>query len=168
MIFPSEYTPFDDNGWAVTIQYEEDGYVSDKDAEEIKYDELLESMKKSVREDNGERVKNGYEAIELVGWAVPPYYDKQSRKLHWARELKFGDSNETNTLNYNIRVLGRKGVLVLNFVAGMDQLEEIRTSMDTVMELANFNAGYRYEDFNPKLDKVAAYGIGALVRNNFV
>lgn len=29
--------------------------------------------------------------------------------------------------------------------------------------MANFNQGSRYEDFNPDIDQVAAYGIGALV-----
>ena len=36
-------------------------------------------------------------------------------------QIKFGDTEE-NTLNYNIRVLGRKGVLVLNFIAGMESI----------------------------------------------
>jgi uncharacterized membrane-anchored protein len=82
--------------------------------------------------------------------------------LHWAKELKFGD-DEINTLNYNIRVLGRQGVLVLNFIAGMDQKELIDSKLDSVLALANFNEGQQYGDFNPDIDKIAAYGIGALV-----
>jgi len=66
-------------------------------------------------------------------------------------------------LNYNIRVLGRKGVLVLNFIAGMDQLPEIQSNLNNVLAMADFDDGSRYEDFDPEYDKIAAYGIGGLI-----
>ncbi len=162
MLFPAKATPFDKDAWAVTIEYEEDGHVSDEDADKINYDELLADMKKDVNESSKERVKQGYEAIELVGWASKPYYEPISHKLHWAKELKFGTSAE-HTLNYNIRVLGRKGVLVLNFIAGMDQKSLIDSKLDQVLAIAEFDKGSSYTDFDPSIDKVAAYGLGALV-----
>jgi uncharacterized membrane-anchored protein len=162
MLFPSAATPFDDDAWGVTIEYEEDGYVSDEGAAEIDYDELLSEMQEGTREGSKERVAQGYEPIELVGWASEPFYDAASNKLHWAKELKFGDQ-PVNTLNYNIRVLGRKGVLVLNFIADMDQQAAVDASLDSVLALAEFNQGSRYADFDPDIDEVAAYGIGALV-----
>jgi len=162
MLFPDEFTPFDDAAWGVTVEYEEDGYVSDKDADEINYDTLLSEMQASTRQASDERVAQGYEPIELLGWASRPFYDKQDHKLYWAKELKFGGET-SNTLNYNIRVLGRKGVLVLNFIADMEQKAAIDANLDTVLALAEFNSGSRYADFNPEMDKVAAYGIGALV-----
>jgi uncharacterized membrane-anchored protein len=162
MLFPTESTPFDETSWGVTIEYEEDGYVSDEDADKIDYNELLAEMKQSTADESEARVAQGYEPIELVGWASAPYYDKGTHKLHWAKEVKFGNQAD-NTLNYNIRVLGRTGVLVLNFIAGMDQKELIDAQLDSVLALASFDQGSRYEDFNPGVDKVAAYGIGALV-----
>jgi uncharacterized membrane-anchored protein len=66
-------------------------------------------------------------------------------------------------LNYNIRVLGREGVLVLNAVAAMNQLGQVKTEMQKVTAFTNFNEGYRYADFNADTDKVAEYGIAALV-----
>lgn len=167
MLFPSEYTPFDIDSWAVTLQYEEDGYVSDADAHEINYDELLTQMQADTLAASEERVKQGYDEIELVGWAAKPYYDAGNNKLHWAKELRFG-TLETNTLNYNIRVLGRKGVLVLNFVAQMEQLPTINENLDTVLALADFQDGSRYQDFNPDIDEVAAYGVGALVAGKVI
>lgn len=162
MLFPADMTPFDMSSWAVTIDYEEDGYVSDDDAHDIDYAELLGQMQKDTAAASREMVEQGYDTIELVGWAANPYYDAATHKLHWAKELKFGQQ-EGNTLNYNIRVLGRKGVLVLNFIAGMDQKELIETKLDTVLAMADFDSGARYADFNPDIDKVAAYGLGALV-----
>lgn len=162
MIFPANFTPFDAESWAVTVEYEQDGYVSDEDAADIDYTELLVQMQQDTAEASKERVEHGYEPIALVGWAAKPFYDQAQHKLHWAKEIQFGD-NEVNTLNYNIRVLGRKGVLVLNFIAGMEQLPQINQNLDSVLALAEFDSGAQYADFNPELDQVAAYGLGALV-----
>lgn len=162
MLFPAEMTPFDDESWAVTIEYEEDGYVSDEDAGDLDYSELLEQMQDDTQLASDERVAQGYEEIELVGWAATPFYDADSHKLYWAKEIRFGDE-PLNTLNYNIRILGRKGVLVLNFIAAIDQKEVIESNLDSVLAIANFEQGSTYSDFNPDLDTVAAYGIGALV-----
>ena len=162
MLFPADMSPLDDNVWAVTIEYEEEGYVSDEDADDIDYNDLLKQMKEEIQAQSEYRMQQGYESIALVGWAAKPFYDRTSHKLHWAKELRFGEQ-ELNTLNYNIRILGRKGVLVLNFIAGIDQLEMIDSQIDTVLNIAEFDNGARYADFNPDIDKVAAYGLGALI-----
>lgn len=162
MLFPAEHNPFTSGSWAVEIDFEEEGYVKDDDAEDIDYDELLEQMKKDVAAVNPDRVAAGYDEIELVGWAAPPHYDSETKKLYWAKELHFS-SVETNTLNYNIRVLGRKGYLLLNFIADMEQLNEIEGQLDTVLAMSEFKEGSQYRDFDPDIDKVAAYGIGGLI-----
>lgn len=119
-------------------------------------------MQKDVEEANPARIEQGYDAVQLVGWASAPFYDQNEKKLHWAKELKFGDS-EDNTLNYNIRILGRKGYLVLNAIGDMSILPEFQKDVDQILAAVNFNEGHKYADFNPKLDKVAAYGIGGLI-----
>jgi uncharacterized membrane-anchored protein len=162
MLFPAEYKPFDDGNWAVVVDYTDDGHVSDAEAASIDYEEMLAAMKRDVEDTNPARVKQGYEPIELVGWAEPPHYDSASRKLYWAKELRFGDSPE-ETLNYEIRALGRTGVLSMTFVAAADKLAEINESREQVLAMANFNTGHRYEEFDSNIDKVAAYGIGALI-----
>ena len=62
-----------------------------------------------------------------------------------------------------MRALGRRGVLKINFVAGMEQLDEIKGVIPAVMDMPQFEAGSRYADFVPGVDKVAAYGIGGLI-----
>ncbi|MEN3335813.1 MAG: hypothetical protein V7641_5178 [Blastocatellia bacterium] len=162
MLFPADLSPLSVDGWGVVITYSEEGFVKDDDAESIDYNEMLAEMKKDTREDNDERKKQGYGEIDLVGWATPPHYDKASHKLYWARELRFGDAMES-TLNYDIRVLGRKGVLSFNAVASMQQLNMIQDRMQDVLGFAQFTAGNQYTDFNPSVDTIAAYGIGALI-----
>jgi uncharacterized membrane-anchored protein len=162
MLFPAGATPTSEDAWAVVLQYEESGYVKDDDADHIDYGELLATMQKGTLEASKERVKEGYEAIELVGWAAPPRYDKATHKMYWAKEIKFGDEPE-HTLNYNIRILGRRGVLVLNAVAAMDQLREIEAATPGLLAMVDFQEGHRYVDFDPAKDKYAAYGLAALV-----
>ncbi|AFU99048.1 DUF2167 domain-containing protein [Simiduia agarivorans] len=162
MLFPSAYTPLDGDSWGVTIDFEQQGYVSDEDAADIDYNDLLAEMQADTREESKYRVEQGFETLELVGWAAQPYYDANTHKLYWAKELRFGDM-EQNTLNYNVRALGRRGVLVMNFIASMPQLPEIEASRDQVLAMATFNDGHRYSQFNPDIDEVAAYGIGGLI-----
>ena len=88
---------------------------------------------------------------------------KQEKKvLYWAKEYRV-DNSEVNTLNYDIRVLGRKGVLVLQAVSGMDQLDSVNSHIDDVLGMVSFNDGHRYADFDSKTDDVAAWTIGGLV-----
>jgi uncharacterized membrane-anchored protein len=163
LIVPAGFDPLDSSGyWAVVITYEEDGYVKDNDAAGIDYTKLLAQMKEGMQAANQERQKAGYPSIDLIGWATPPRYDQATHKLYWARELKFGDSPE-HTLNYSIRILGRRGVLVLNTVAPMAELKEVETATPSVLAMVDFQEGHRYADFNPSTDKVATYGIAALI-----
>lgn len=162
MILPANVSPLDDNGWGIVLTYDGDGYVSDEDAADIDYNDLLEEMQESTKDNNKARQEAGYGTIDLIGWAVPPSYDSRQHKMVWAKELQFA-SAPTRTLNYNVRVLGREGVLVLNAVAAMDQLQMIRTETPALVASTEFLPGKRYEDFNEATDKVAEYGLASLV-----
>ncbi len=162
MLVPAATGLLESNSWGVIITYDEDGYVKDDEAASIKYDELLKDMQTATREANKLRQKEGYGTVELVGWAAQPRYDKEAHKLYWAKELKF-DGGDENTLNYGIRVLGRRGVLVLNAVSGMGQLAEIEKATPSILSMVEFQEGHRYADFNPATDKIASYGLAALV-----
>ena len=162
LLIPAGMTPLSTNCWVVTIDYSEDGYVKDDDASKINYDDLLQKMQKGTAANNKEREEHGYPAITLVGWAAPPHYDAATHKLYWAKQLKVGD-DPNDTLNYNIRMLGRKGVLELNAIASVDQLGEIDAQTPQILGMVDFKEGNRYADFDPKVDKVAKYGIATLV-----
>jgi uncharacterized membrane-anchored protein len=100
--------------------------------------------------------------VHLIGWGSPPYYDKNQHTLHWAKLLRFGDGLD-ETLNYNVRILGRKGVLVFNAIATPQQLPEIKASIPGLLANVSFVRGQQYNDFTSGIDEVAAYGIGGLV-----
>jgi uncharacterized membrane-anchored protein len=162
LLIPAGMSPLEPGCWVVTISYVEDGYVKDGDADKINYDDLMKKMQNDATENNKARQEKGYPTVQLIGWAAPPHYDAATHKLYWAKEVKFEDQDE-NTLNYDIRILGRRGVLVLTAVSSMSQLPEIEKQTPGILAMVDFNQGSRYADFDPKVDKVATYGIAALV-----
>ena len=116
------------NAWAVVLTHVDEGHVSDAEAASTNYDKMLKDMQDATREDNEERQKQGYGRVELVGWAAKPHYDQATNKIYWAKELKF-DGSPGNTLNYDIRVLGRSGYLSLNAVAPMTALPTVDSAV---------------------------------------
>jgi uncharacterized membrane-anchored protein len=70
--------------------------------------------------------------------------------------------NAPHTLNYQLRILGREGVLQVNFVAGMDQLQDIKSNIASVAGLVSYDRDKKYED-HVEGDKIAAYGLAGLI-----
>lgn len=162
MIFPVEYDPLAEHNWGIELRHEKIGYVDDKDAASIDYNDLLRSMQADTISGNPARIKDGYEPVTLIGWASPPAYDAVNKRLHWAKELQFGEITP-RTLNYDVRFLGREGVFVMSYIATIEQLPEIKQSLDQVLGLASFADGKRYSDYLPGVDTAATIGIGGLI-----
>ncbi len=162
LLFPPNSVATSIGSYAFIIQFEQMGFVKDGDADKINYDDLLKEMKESSEKDNLERAKSGHVTMNLIGWASRPYYDKEKKVLHWAKEYSV-PGNDVNTLNYDIRVLGRKGVLILEAVSSMDELDSVNAHIDDVLAMVNFNEGHRYADFDSKTDDIAAWTVGGLV-----
>jgi uncharacterized membrane-anchored protein len=161
MVMPAGASPVSD-AWGAVITFEETGYVADDDAADVDYAEMLTQMRDAEGEANAERTQQGYPTIHIAGWAEQPRYDKATHSVVWARDLQFsGDS--VHTLNYDVRTLGRTGVLSLNLVSNMPKLNEVRGAARAFAAHAAFDPGARYEDFDASVDRKAEYGIGGLV-----
>lgn len=161
LVMPAGASPLGDS-WGAVVTFEDTGYVSDSDAAEVDYGAIIDQMREGESEANEKRKEGGYPAIHLAGWAEQPHYDKTSHSVVWARDLQFADQKE-HSLNYDVRTLGRNGVLSLNLVSSMTQLPKIRGAAQAFTAHAAFDPGSRYEDFDPSLDRKAEYGIGGLV-----
>ena len=162
MIVPAGEDLTTPNSWAIVISFTEDGYISDKDADEIDYADLLSKLKEGDKQANEARKASGLGTLNLVGWAVTPRYDKQAKVLYWAKQLHAEDEEE-DTVNYDVRVLGRRGVLSLNGVAGMSRVPDIEAATPAIVSMVQFNTGHRYADFNSATDKKSDYSLAGLV-----
>lgn len=162
MIVPTDVDVLGPAGWAVVVTYDPSGHVSDDEAGKIDYDDMLRQMQENTRAASQRRVDRGEESIELLGWARKPYYDSPAKKVFWGERLRFG-SNQYETLNYFIRILGRRGVLDLNIVSGMDALPAIDSRVQSLLAMTHFVKGSTYEDYNAVTDHAAAYGLAGLI-----
>ena len=97
--------------------------------------------------------------VHLVGWAQPPYYDAAHHTLVWARDIRFGSQTD-DTLNYDLRALGRRGVLSMNIIATMSELGGVRSAASGLQNIASFDVGSRYTDYKEGEDKKADDGKG--------
>jgi uncharacterized membrane-anchored protein len=162
MLVKENYEVLNEGGWAFVLTFDKMGYVEDDDASKIDYDDLLKDMQSGEADENKEREKMGYGAIHMLGWASKPYYDDKNKVLHWAKSLKFSGTEDT-TLNYDVRVLGRYGVLSMNAVGTINDLDDIKQNIPAVTKIAHFTSGNAYADFDSNVDAVAAVTIGGLV-----
>lgn len=148
--------------YLITLRYDEEGFV--KDDEKLDGDALLKSMREGEEEYNDERKRQGFPPIHADGWQQVPRYDQTKHQVIWG--LLLSNPNEPQaerSINFNTRVLGRKGYVSINLVTDPAQLERYKPAAASILASTRFVAGMRYEDFDAKNDKVAEYGLTGLV-----
>lgn len=144
--------------YLIAITYDEEGFI--KDDEKLDGEELLSSMRDGEDDYNEERKKAGFPPIHVEGWKEPPHYDRATHHVIWG--LVISDS-EGKSLNYNTRVLGRKGYVSVNLVTDPELLATHQPAGAQILAATTFTKGSRYEDFDAKSDKVAEYGLTGLI-----
>ncbi len=160
MIYGKELSGF------VTISYEASGYIKDDDAREWDADEMLDQLKEGTEAGNELRRQRGIPEFEVAGWVQAPSYEQMNHRLVWSAELRDKvptSQEESPGVNYNTYVLGREGYLSLNLVTDLASVEAEKPLVHALLDHTSFVEGKRYADFNESTDKVAAYGLAALV-----
>jgi len=150
--------------WFVSIDYIASGYVKDDDARHWDADKLLQSLKDGTEAGNEERIRAGVPALVVTRWIEPPAYEDATHRLVWSAEAKHKDGADSDpTVNYNTYMLGRQGYVSLNLITSASAVQADKAAARALLEAVDFNSGKRYGDFNSSTDKVAAYGLAALV-----
>jgi uncharacterized membrane-anchored protein len=154
----------DDRNWFVTLDYEAAGYIKDDEARDWKADELLDSLKEGTEAGNEHRKEVGAPALKVTRWIEKPNYDATRHHLVWSAEVMLKEGEDADPgVNYNTYVLGREGYFSMDLVTSASTVESDKPAAKQLLSAINFNAGKRYADFNSSTDKVAAYGLAALV-----
>ena len=150
--------------WLVTINRLAEGHVSDSDAADLKADEVLQGLRESAVEGNKDRARRGFPELELLGWTEPPRYDPATHRLTWSLRLKeVQEADEDADINFNTRALGRDGYFSLNLITSQDRIAEDSKVSAQLLAGLQYNEGKRYDDFNASTDRVAEYGLAALI-----
>jgi uncharacterized membrane-anchored protein len=155
MIVPNSETAH----WAIVINAEDVGYVSDSDASELDAEAMFEQFKQGTSEQNKERVKLGIPALTLDGWSERPRYEPVSHHLVWG--LKAHDA-EGEVVNFFTRVLGRGGFLSVDLIDAPQSIESSKQQALSILTAVQFTPGARYED-HVGGDRDSGLGLKALV-----
>ncbi len=150
----------EDQDWFIVFEWNPIGFVKDEDKDKIDADALLKSISEATEASNEERTKRGRPALHVVGWAEAPRYDAATHNLTWALLGKNESGHES--INYNVRVLGRSGVMSVTLVDEPRNLAKAKPAVDSVIAAFAYKEGKRYAEWVPG-DKVAEYGLTALV-----
>jgi uncharacterized membrane-anchored protein len=161
LVFPVE----EKANWFVVMQYEDSGYIKDDDAKDWNADDLLKSLKEGTEQSNADRRARGIPEMEVVGWVEKPHYDAAAHQLVWSVSSKDKGAPDTSDkgINYNTYALGREGYVTMNLVTDLQAIEAQKPIAKNLLAALEFNGGKRYTDFDASTDKVAAYGLAALV-----
>lgn len=157
------FGPANDN-WEAYFAFSPDGYV--RDDEQLDPDELLATLRRNQAASNEERRQRGWPELAIEGWQVPPRYNEATRTLEWATRLVASNDGHV-TVNYNTRVLGRKGTMSVQLVARPENFDAGLAEFNAHMDGFAYNAGQRYADYRSG-DRVAEYGLAALVTGGAV
>jgi len=150
--------------WFALFQFSDDGYVKDDDKDKLDADKILRSIRKGTEDSNRERKRRGWPAMKVVGWQQEPAYNEATHNLEWA---VIGESEGERVINYNTRILGRRGVMEVQLVVGSDELEASLPAYKQLLGTFDYKAGERYAEYKQG-DKLAQYGLTALVAGGAV
>lgn len=145
--------------WFGILSFAPEGYV--KDDEKIDADDLLKALKKQNAAGNENKRKQGYDTLTMEGWAIPPRYDAQTKRLEWGTRLR-ADRDNSVVVNVTTKLLGRSGYTSAILVTSPETVESDLADFKVALKNFEYVNGERYSEWREG-DKVAAYGLGALV-----
>lgn len=150
--------------WFVIVEYNDSGHLKDEEAKAWNVDELLQAIKDGTDASNKERLERGITALDVVGWVERPAYDETTHRLVWSILGKErGNPAAEATINYNTYALGRQGYFQLNLVTTENYIAQDKKHAGALLAALDYGPGQRYEDFNSSTDRVAEYGLAALI-----
>lgn len=162
MIFPSGEA---EAQWFIVATFNPAGYIRDDDAKDWKADDILAEIRKGTEAANSERRSRGLPEMDVAGWVEEPRYEADTHRLVWSlsSRLKGQAPGEAEGINYNTLMLGREGYISLNLVTDLSAIGKLKPVAHNMLASLEFDAGKRYADFQAETDKVAEYGLAALV-----
>lgn len=145
--------------WFMVFEFSETGYIKDDEKDSLDADKILQGFKDGDKEANKWRREQNLPELEVIGWHKKPAYDPATNNLEWATIYQ---SQGRKGINYNIRYLGRKGVMEVVIVADEQNLVSVVNQAKKILSTYSYSSGNKYSEFREG-DKIAEYGLAALV-----
>jgi uncharacterized membrane-anchored protein len=147
-----------EDGWFVVFDFSDMGYVKDDDRN-LDANAILSSIREGTEVSNKVRRERGWSTLEVVGWQQAPFYDPSTNNLTWAI---VGRSSDGDSINHSTRLLGRRGVMRVNLVAGPEEMATALPAFNAMVGEFAFTSGNKYSEFT-RGDKIAEYGLAGLI-----
>lgn len=148
------------DNWFLVFEFDDIGYVRDDEKDALDAEAMLASIREGTEAANEERESRGWPTLQIVGWQEEPHYDTATNNLTWAI---VGESDQQQTINKLVKLLGRRGVMTATLVAGPEQFAAASATTNQLLGAYQFRAGNRYADFIEGSDSIAEIGLKGLV-----
>lgn len=137
------------------------GFLTKDDWDDnIDKNKMLEEIKESTAEANKQRGE-GYLDLFVDSWAQEPHLDSSNNTVYWA--ISGHDEANNRFINAKALKLGREGYTEILWIGSPEQFSSSEVALKPVLANYNYNDGFKYADYVPGTDTVAAAGVGALV-----
>lgn len=146
--------------WEVILEYIDTGHIKDEEKKDLDADAILKSYREGTEEQNKQVPDEN--KLQVTGWDVKPFYDEKTHNLTWS--IAAQNAQKEALVNYNVRMLTRTGyisVVLISDPAHRAKDQELLASQ--IIPKIAAKQGQRYEDFDASKDKVAEYGLSALI-----
>ncbi|WP_148449286.1 DUF2167 domain-containing protein [Paenibacillus tuaregi] len=150
----------EDDSWTLLFDYEKTGHIPDSEKNEIDADDLLQSYRDGVAEQNKKR--SAEKQLFVDKWETPPKYNETLHSLTWT--IQGHDAKNEPIINHNIRLLTREGTISAVIVTDPNMLSGAKSVVESqIIPALKLRPGSKYEDYDKSTDKTAEYGLAGLV-----
>lgn len=137
------------------------GFLTKDDWDDnIDKDKMLKEIQESTKASNKQRGE-GYLNLFVDGWAQDPHLDIEKNTVYWA--ISGHDEKNTKFINAKALKLGREGYTEILWIGSPEQFSSSEKVLEPVLANYKYKEGFKYADYVPGTDTVAAAGVGALV-----
>jgi len=153
----------EEESWFIIFEHDAIGYVPDDEKDDLDATAILDSIREGTEAANEYRIEQGIAPLNVIGWHTKPFYDTQTNNLVWSVLAESEDETGTEqSVNHNIRILGRTGYMSAVLVADPTELDQLIPETEAILANFSYKPGKKYADYIQG-DKLAEYGLTALV-----
>lgn len=148
---------------AYLVSYNNCGYIKDDDANSVDYTKMLKDIQKSEKEENEKLPEE--DRLSTLRWEYTPKYLNDCHVLVWAKRI---GSKNGESVNYDMRVLGKDGIVSLMAVIDAEDGPEVKQKEQSIINSLVYDKGFAYSDFDSSRDRVSDWTIGGLVAGSIL
>jgi uncharacterized membrane-anchored protein len=145
-----------------TVRFVPAGFIDANAILPWRADDILDSLRDTIEQDNALRLKRGALEREARRWIHPPTYNPELHLLTWAVLVvpKVAPRNSNGEVVFNGIAFGRDGYIQVAIPTSVEDAPEAERMVDLFLQGVSFQPGRTYQDFQVG-DPIAPGGLAA-------